>query len=79
MKIFLFSFLILIGCTANKTPLSIDELRKRLETVYAETRILGNPEGYQLDSNYHKHLANGTNNTDWMFRYELAMNEKIIE
>ena len=54
-------------------------LRVRLETVFSETRILGNPEGYQLDSNFHEHLANGTNNTDWMYMYELAMNEKILE
>ncbi len=67
------------GQEIRKFVTEFSELRKRLETVYAETRILGNPEGYQLDSNYHKHLANGTNNTDWMFRYELAMNEKIIE
>ncbi len=52
-------------------------LRKNLEEVYGKTRILGNPEGYQLDSNFHHHLANGTNNTDWMFMYELPMNEKI--
>jgi hypothetical protein len=55
------------------------ELRMRFETVYSETRILGNPDGYQLDSNFHHHLANGTNNTDWMYVYELAMNKKIKE
>ena len=54
-------------------------LRMRFETVYSETRILGNPAGYQLDSNFHNHLANGTNNTDWMFTCELAMNKKIME
>jgi hypothetical protein len=52
-------------------------LRKGFENIYSESRILGNPEGYQLDSNFHKHLANGTNNTDWMFVYELAMNRKV--
>jgi hexosaminidase len=54
-------------------------LRVRLETVFSETRILGNPEEYQLDSNFHQHLANGTNNTDWMYMYELVMNQKIME
>ena len=38
---------------------------------------MGNPPGYQLDSNFHHHLANGTNTTDWMFIYEIAMNKKI--
>jgi len=56
-----------------------DELRKNFEAVYSQTRILGNPEGYQLDSNFHNHLANGTNNTDWMYMYELPMNQKILE
>jgi hexosaminidase len=54
-----------------------ETIRTRLEEVYAKSRILGNPEGYQLDSNFHKHLANGTNNTDWMYMYELPMNDKI--
>jgi len=54
-------------------------IRTRLEATYSKTRIMGNPEGYQLDSNFHKHLANGTNNTDWMFVYEIAMNQQINE
>lgn len=54
-------------------------LRKKLETVFSETRMLNNPEGYQLDSNLHEHLANGTDNTDWMFMYELPMNVKVKE
>jgi hexosaminidase len=54
-------------------------VRARFEATYSKTRIMGNPEGYQLDSNFHEHLANGTNNTDWMFRYEIAMNSKIKE
>ncbi|MBL0745287.1 glycoside hydrolase family 20 zincin-like fold domain-containing protein [Chryseolinea lacunae] len=58
---------------------SFEAVRKQFEKVYGETRILGNPEGYQLDSNFHHHLANGTNNTDWMYVYELAMNKKVEE
>jgi hexosaminidase len=54
-------------------------LRTKFEEVYGKTRIMGNPEGYQLDSNFHDHLANGTNNTDWMYMYELPMNEKIMQ
>jgi hypothetical protein len=30
-----------------------------------------------LDQNHHHHLANGTLNNDWMYVYELALNEKI--
>lgn len=67
----------------NKTELikklvaQFPDIRNRFEEAYSKTRIMGNPEGYQLDSNFHEHLANGTNSTDWMFRYELAMNLKI--
>ncbi|MGC4034434.1 MAG: glycoside hydrolase family 20 zincin-like fold domain-containing protein [Chitinophagaceae bacterium] len=56
---------------------SFSIIRSVFETIYAKTRIMGNGEGYQLDDNVHAHLANGTNNTDWMFMYELPMNQKI--
>ena len=39
--------------------------------------LLINPPDYVTDQNQHHHLANGTNNSDWMFVYELAMNKKI--
>ena len=58
---------------------SFKDLRQQFERVYAQSRILGNPEGYQLDMNVHEHLANGTNNTDWMFVYELPINLQITE
>jgi len=54
-------------------------LRSKLEAVYGRTRMMGNPEGYIRDANLHLHLANGTNNTDWMYYYELPMNKKIME
>ena len=54
-------------------------LRARLESVYSETRLLGNPPGYMLDSNFAHHPANRTNNSDWMYGYELAMNTKIMD
>jgi hypothetical protein len=54
-------------------------IRSRLEKVYAETRMMGNPPGYKLDANLHAHLANSTNNTDWTYIYELAMNKKVSE
>jgi len=56
-----------------------DEIRAGFEEAYGKTRIMGNPEEYQLDSNFHHHLANGTNTTDWIFIYEIAMNLKIKE
>jgi len=52
-------------------------IRKQLEQVFARTRMIRNPEGYQRDANLHLHLANGTDNTDWMYYYELAMNKKV--
>jgi len=54
-------------------------MRTKLEQVYGRTRMMGNPEGYIRDANLHLHLANGTNNTDWMYYYELSMNRKIGE
>jgi hexosaminidase len=51
--------------------------RKRFEEVFGATRFLSNPKGYRLDQNGHHHLANGTVNSDWMYIYELAMNELI--
>lgn len=56
---------------------SFSDLRKNFEHVFSKTRILQNPAGYVLDQNQHHHLANGTNNSDWMYVYELAMNSKI--
>jgi hypothetical protein len=58
---------------------SFTDLRKQFEKVYSQTRIMGNPEGYLRDMNIHRHLANGTNNTDWMFMYELPLNLKLTE
>jgi hexosaminidase len=52
-------------------------LRKQFEEVFSKTRFLENPAGYQLDQNGHHHLANGTNNSDWMYVFELEMNKKI--
>lgn len=56
---------------------NFSEVRKNYEDVYSMTRILNNPADYIADQNHHEHLANGTRNNDWMFVYELAMNQKI--
>lgn len=58
---------------------SFKTIRADFEQVYAKTRILSNPDSYVRDQNQHEHLANGTKNDDWMFMYELAINEKIRE
>jgi len=52
-------------------------VRKNFENVFSKTRMLSNPDDYVRDQNQHEHLANGTNNDDWMFVYELAINKKI--
>ena len=54
-----------------------DDLRKNFEGVFSKTRILNNPDDYQLDQNVHHHLANGSNKSDWMYVYELEMNKKL--
>lgn len=53
------------------------DIRKSYENVTTRTRVLQNPEDYVADQNHHHHLANGTNNSDWMYVYELALNESI--
>jgi hexosaminidase len=52
------------------------QLRQRYENVFTETRILRNPDDYLMDENQHQHLANAMG-SDWMYVFELAMNNKI--
>jgi hypothetical protein len=52
-------------------------LRTELERTYAETRILTKPEGYQLDQDHHRHLANQTISFEWQIGAELAFLEKL--
>lgn len=54
-----------------------DKMRADFEKVYSQTRFMKNPDGYKLDQI--RHLANGTNNSDWMFIFELAMNRKVSQ
>lgn len=53
------------------------EMRAQLESVYSRTRFMSNPAGYIADQNQHHHLSALTNNSDWMYLYELPMIEKI--
>lgn len=52
-------------------------IREKYENVVTRSRILHNPPDYLLDQNHHAHLANGTINSDWMYVYELAINDSI--
>ena len=53
------------------------EIKQAYEDVFSETRFLNNPDGYILDQNLDFMLANGTNNSDWMYLYELKINEML--
>ena len=56
---------------------SFGDIRKAHEEVFSETRFLKNPDGYILDQNLDFMLANGTNNSDWMYLFELKLNGMI--
>jgi len=52
-------------------------VRKEVEQVYGQTRILTKPEDYILDQDHHLHLANQTLSMDWLFTAELFFFEKV--
>lgn len=56
---------------------SFAAVRNSYENISTRTRVLHNPADYLADQNHHRHLANGTNNSDWMYVYELALNRSI--
>jgi len=53
-------------------------MRKNLESVYSETRFMQQPEGFIADMNHHNHLASKTDNSDWLYLYEIPMTQKVI-
>ncbi|CAL1519817.1 glycoside hydrolase family 20 zincin-like fold domain-containing protein [Chitinophaga sp. MM2321] len=54
-----------------------NRIRKNFEHVFAQTRVLHNPDDYIIDASVsHANPANSMT-TDWMYRFELGMNEKI--
>lgn len=55
-----------------------NSMKMNLEKVYSKTRLLEQPVGYISDLNHHNHLAAKTNNTDWMYLYELPMVNKVL-
>lgn len=54
------------------------DMRKALVDVYSQTRFMENPGGYISDMNHHNHLAAKSDNSDWLFLYELPMVNKTI-
>ncbi|MCD4710128.1 MAG: beta-N-acetylhexosaminidase [Bacteroidales bacterium] len=52
-------------------------LRAELEKVYGRTRVLTKPEGYMLDQDHHRHLANQTRSFDWLYTAELFFLDKV--
>lgn len=52
-------------------------LRMEFEEVYGRTRILHKPEGYLLDQDHHRHMANQSLNFDWQFWAEIFFLEKL--
>lgn len=55
-----------------------NDMRKSLEEVYSQTRFMRNPDGYIGDMNHHNHLAGKSDNSDWIFLYELPMVKKTV-
>ncbi len=52
-------------------------LKTDMEQVYSQTRVLTKPEGYLLDQDHHRHLANQSASFDWQYAAELAFLEKL--
>lgn len=55
-----------------------ETMRANLEEVYSKTRFMQNPDGYIADFNHHHHLSAKTNNSDWMYLYEIPMIKKTL-
>ncbi|MGN6494761.1 MAG: family 20 glycosylhydrolase [Agriterribacter sp.] len=55
------------------------EYRNFYENVFSKTRFLSNPPDFILDQNNDPMLANGTNNSDWMYAMEIKMNEALLK
>lgn len=55
------------------------EMRLNLEAVYSETRFMQQPEGFIADMNHHNHLSSKTENSDWLYLYEIPMIKKVFQ
>lgn len=56
-----------------------NEMRSSLEAVYSETRFMQQPEGFIADMNHHNHLSSKTENSDWLYLYEIPMIKKVLQ
>lgn len=65
--------LVRIGDVCN----SFKSMRAEFEKTYSQTRFMESPEGYIADQNHHHHLSALSNNSDWIFLYEMPMVEKV--
>lgn len=54
-------------------------MRNNLESVYSETRFMQQPEGFIADMNHHNHLASKTENSDWLYLYEIPAVKKVLQ
>ncbi len=61
----------------RKLPEDFNTIRKELEEIYGETRILIKPQDYILDQDHHHHLANQSRTFDWQFMAEILFLEKL--
>jgi hypothetical protein len=52
-------------------------LRQQFEQVYGQIRILTKPDGYILDQDHHRHLANQSISFDWQLYAEILFLEKV--
>lgn len=55
------------------------KMRTNLEAVYSKTRFMQQPEGFIADMNHHNHLAAKTDNSDWLYLYEIPMIKKVLQ
>lgn len=58
---------------------SFKAMRTALEAVYSQTRFMQQPEGFLADMNHHNHLASKTDNSDWLYLYEIPMIKKVLQ
>lgn len=62
-----------------KICLNFKKMRSELEAVYSKTRFMQQPENYIADMNHHNHLSSKTENSDWLYLYEIPMVKKILQ
>lgn len=61
----------------NETMKYFELTKTNYINVLGKTRFMELPEGYIIDQNHHKHLSALTQNSDWIFLFEIPMIKKI--